>query len=40
MQNLDYEKGSLRKAFHSLMNKEGLSPLYRGYPGLLASLFL
>jgi hypothetical protein len=39
-QNLDYPQSSFRKSLSHMMATEGLTPLYRGYPALLAGLYL
>jgi len=40
MQNVDFGKPGFRQAFSNLMNKEGITSLYRGYLACLAGLFL
>ena len=41
MQNVDFgQKPSFLKSFKDLMAKEGMSPIYRGYPFFLIGLFI
>lgn len=41
MQNVDFgQKPSFLRSFKELMTKEGMSPIYRGYPFILIGLFI
>lgn len=41
MQNVDFgQKPSFLRSFKELMTKEGMSPIYRGYPFILFGLFI